>query len=364
MAMENLEACNPLRFSPERAPRELANLTSEQERALFTQARGGDPEKAASAREYLCALSYPTIEKTLKRYSGTLDYAARDDLIQESCIAVFDFLIDRHDEERGRFTSFVEVVTKNRAMSFMRTTQRNKVSSLDATIEVEDGTVTLADTLADPYQMDAEVVYNQTPRPDITPLLADLSNQQRHCLSLRYLSRRHVTVIEQGKALGIEKDGEVEKAKVKSLANRAHSVLNETEALPSFLQRYDFDRPDGSTLVPIRKIEEVLNGPEAVSPLEKLARQLGIEINSPEQIQSLLDTPTQCERDCIEAYYLTDEPKSWHAVGRRQKLHHKKAKHLASRGIYKMRAVLEKNGGDLASIEEASEDAAAQRRAA
>lgn len=255
--MNHPELSRSLDTVSEKAPRQLRDLTDRQEALLFAYARGEDQPTAAAAREALCIFSVPTIESALAPHRKSLGQGSYEDVCQESLIAVAEKLIDKHDTSKGSFSSFVMVASKRRALSELRYQQAKGTVSLDTMMEADSdldgqGTVSFVEQLADPQDVEREVVSRNTPPLDVSPLFRNLRESHRRYIALSYLSKRPVTVEEKARLLGLNESA------VKGLGHRAHRSLREIPALRMIVRNEDFARPDGSAIVSQRRIAEVL----------------------------------------------------------------------------------------------------------
>lgn len=178
----------------------LDDLSVEEERRLFYEAREMEGEVAELARVRLSELSWPIIAKVAQRYRPSLGEAAYEDLLQDQILKVLDVLIDRHDLDEGRFAAYVATHTKYDGLTALSRAKR-EIPTLDDEGEMGNAKDKIADTQPG---VEAQVIEEQDPSLiDADPLLSVLPEEEREVLELLIFDNADLTRQDVAERLGV-----------------------------------------------------------------------------------------------------------------------------------------------------------------
>lgn len=157
-------------------------LSSDQERAAFAQLRGGGAG-AARARDLLIRHNLRLVAHICKKYyAGT---AAQDDLISIGTIGLIK-AVDTFDPDKGkRFSSYASRCIENELRMELRRVRKAGVQvSLQEPLEA-GGQLTLADTLPDDAEMEADCE-QRADAARLRGLVDALPPRERTVMRMRY----------------------------------------------------------------------------------------------------------------------------------------------------------------------------------
>lgn len=157
-------------------------LSSDQERAAFAQLRGGGAG-AARARDLLIRHNLRLVAHICKKYyAGT---AAQDDLISIGTIGLIK-AVDTFDPDKGkRFSSYASRCIENELRMELRRVRKAGVQvSLQEPLEA-GGQLTLADTLPDDAEMEADCE-QRADAARLRGLVDALPPRERAVMRMRY----------------------------------------------------------------------------------------------------------------------------------------------------------------------------------